>query len=77
MSDHTLKHCRELWNSNYFLSDDPTAGNWDGTETAILDRCDGAWRANLEKWQAPEWPEDKKKAMDDLLARAKKEFGIG
>ena len=76
MSDHTLMHCRDLWSSDYFLSEDPFAGAWDGTEKAILDRCDAAWRANLEKWAPPTtWTEDQKKEMDKLVARAKKEFG--
>ena len=76
MSAHTMRHFRELWVSDLFRSDDPFAGAWDGTEKAILDKCDQMWRANLEKWQPPEWPEDKTKAMDDLVARAKREFGI-
>jgi len=76
MSDHTLKHCRDLWTSPLFCSDDPTTGAWDGSEKAILDKCDEMWRANLEKWEPPAWPNDKLKAMDALVARAKKEFGI-
>ena len=76
-SEHTLMHCRDLWTSNCFRSDDPFAGDWDGTEKAILETCEEAWRANLEKWEKPEWPEDKLKAMDELVARAKKEFGVG
>ena len=75
-SDHTVRHFRELWLSPCFRSDDPTAGAWDGTEKAILDKCEEMWRANLEKWQPPEWPADKIKAMDDLVARAKKDFEV-
>jgi len=76
MSDHTLRHCRDLWTSDYFLSDDPFQGEWDGTEKAVLDRCDQAWRANLEKWEPPAtWTLEQKKEMDKLVARAKKEFG--
>jgi len=75
-TDHTARHFRELWLSPCFRSDDPFGGGWDGTEKAILDTCEEMWRANLEKWEPPEWPEDKKRAMDDLVARAKKEFGI-
>ena len=74
MSDHTVTHCRDLWNSSYFLSDEPVEGGWDGTEKAILDRCDDAWRANLEKWEPPEWPSEKVAAMDELVERARKEF---
>jgi hypothetical protein len=32
------------------------------------------WRANLEQWQPPDWPADKLKAIDNLLARARREF---
>lgn len=76
VTDHTLNHFRELWLSECFRSDDPFAGAWDGTEKAILDTCEAKWRANLEHWEPPQWPEDKLKAMDNLVARAKKEFGI-
>jgi len=76
MSEHTLGHFRELWTSKCFRSDDPSAGGWDGTENAILGQCEEMWRANLEKWTPPEFPDDKLKAMDDLVARAKKEFGV-
>ena len=77
MSDHTVDHCHDLWTSDYFRSDTPVAGAWDGTEATILDQCDQAWRANLAKWEAPTvWTDDQKKAMDKLLVRAKGEFGI-
>ena len=76
-SDHTMRHFREMWGSDCFRSDDPFGGAWDGSEKAILDTCDEKWRANLEKWEPAEfWPADKIKAMDDVVARAKKEFGI-
>ena len=78
ISDHTLKHCRDLWVSPLFRSDDPSTGDWDGSEKAILDTCEEMWHANLEKWEPPtSWTDDQKKAMDDLVARAKKEFGVG
>ena len=70
MSDHTLRHCRELWTSPLFRSDNPHGSDWDGSEKAILDQCDAMWRANLEKWEAPAWPDDKKRAIDALVARA-------
>ncbi len=77
MSDHTLRHCRDLWTSPLFLSEAPVEGAWDGSEKAILDQCEEMWRANLEKWEAPEaWSDDQKKAMDKLVARAKKEFRV-
>ena len=75
-TDHTMRHFRGLWTSDCFRSDDPFTGGWDGTEKAILDTCEAKWRANLEQWEPPEWPEDKLEAMDDLLARAKREFGM-
>ena len=75
-SDHTLMHCRDLWVSPLFRSDSPFEGDWDGTETAVLDQCDAMWRANLDAWEPPSWPEDKKKAMDELIVRAKREFGV-
>jgi trimethylamine:corrinoid methyltransferase-like protein len=76
-SEHTMKHCRELWNCDAFRSDDPRGSQgWDGSEKAILDRCDEAWRANLAKWEPPKFPADKIRAMDELVARAKKDFGI-
>jgi trimethylamine:corrinoid methyltransferase-like protein len=76
-SEHTLRHCRELWSSRLFLPSESAQGSWDGTERCILDRCDQLWRANLEKYVPPKWPEDKLKALDGLVRRAKREFGIG
>ena len=76
-SEHTLSHCRDLWSSPLFLSDAPKAGAWDGSEKAILDKCEEMWRGNVEAWEPPAWPDDKKKAMDDLVARASREFGVG
>ena len=76
-SDHTLRHCHDLWNSPLFRSDDPTSGGWDGSEKAILDQCEEMWRANLEQWSPPRWSEDEKQAMDAVVKRARAEFGIG
>lgn len=77
-SDHTLRNFRKLWTSKIFLSDDPDGGDtWDGTEKAILDRCEEMWRANVAKWKAPEWPDEVLRAIDALVLRAKKEFGVG
>jgi trimethylamine:corrinoid methyltransferase-like protein len=72
MSDHTLRHFRELWESEYLRSDD----DWLGDDKSIFEKCEEAWRSNLEKWEPPEWPEEKKKAMAELVARAKKEFEV-
>jgi trimethylamine:corrinoid methyltransferase-like protein len=75
-SDHTMRHHRELWNSPLFRSESPFEGPWDGTEKAILDACDARWRANLAKWTPPEWPRETTKALDELLARARREFEV-
>ena len=78
MSEHTMRHFREMWTSDCFRSEDPfQATGWDGTEKAILDECDQMWRANLEKWEPPQWPREKLDAMDDVVTKAKREFGIG
>jgi len=76
MSEHTMRHFREMWESPLFRSDDPFAGEWDGSEKAILDKCDEIWRARLEAWEPPNWSDSQKKAMDELIARAQKEFGV-
>jgi len=77
-SDHTMRHFREMWSSECFRSEDPFGSSgWDGTEKAILDRCEEMWRPNVEKWEAPQWPEEKLEAMDEVVARAKREFGVG
>ena len=55
-------------------SDDPLTGSWDGSETALLDTCEEMWRTNLSRWKPPEWPAEVTLALEELLARAKKEF---
>ncbi|MDO9543281.1 MAG: trimethylamine methyltransferase family protein, partial [Kiritimatiellia bacterium] len=74
-SEHTIRHCRELWTSPLFRSDAPFEGAWDGSEKAILDKCDEIWRENLKKWHPPSFSADKIEAMDKLLEKARKEFG--
>ena len=76
MSEHTLQHCRDLWTSQLFLTENPEAGAWAGDEKTILDQCDEMWRENVKKWEPPELDKDKLKAMEGVLARAKKEFSI-
>ncbi|RKY67362.1 MAG: hypothetical protein DRQ02_07475 [Candidatus Latescibacterota bacterium] len=71
-SDYTLSHFRELWSSKVFLTDEPKAGGWEGDEKSILDRCDQLWRENIKSYQPPEWPEEKMRALEDVLVRAKK-----
>ena len=74
-SDHTLRHCRDIWASPVFRTDNISQG-WQGDEKAILDSCDRLWRENLKKYEPPQWPEDKIKALDGVLERAKKEFDV-
>lgn len=44
------------------------------SEKAILDRCHEMWQENLKRYEPPAWERDKLKALDDLLARAKREL---
>ena len=55
-TDHTSRHCRDLWTSRLFRSDSPLAGAWDGTEKAILDTCADMWHEAVAKWTPPVWP---------------------
>jgi len=74
--EHTLAHYRSLWSSTVFLNQTPEAASWSGDEKAILDTCDQMWRENLKDYRPPEWPAETTRALDEVLARAKKEFGI-
>ena len=76
-SEHTLKHCRDLWTSPLFLTENPDPARWAGDEKAILDRCDQMWRENLNNYEPPQWPEEKTRALEDVLGRAKREFAGG
>lgn len=72
-SDHTLRHYRELWRSELFPSDTAgTAGTM--SEKRILDQCEEAWRANVERWEAPELSADKMRALEGMLERARREL---
>lgn len=71
-SEHTLKHFREIWKSDIFLNE--IREKWAGNEKSILDECDQIWRENIKNYQAPPISEDKIKALDKLLDRAKKEL---
>jgi len=75
-SEHTARHCRELWHSRLFRTDSPFHGPWRGDEKSILDDCQARWQEDLRRFQAPSWPEDTTRALDGVLVRAKKEFGI-
>ena len=73
-SEHTLKHCRDLWNSSLFLTETPNPARWAGDEKAILDKCGQLWRENLNNYEPPQWPSDKTKALEDVLVKAKREL---
>ncbi|MCK4591411.1 MAG: trimethylamine methyltransferase family protein [Candidatus Latescibacteria bacterium] len=73
-SDHTFKHFRELWSSEIFLTGEPKPGAWEGDEKSILDKCDQLWRENVKAYQPPEWPKEKMRALEDVLAKAEKEL---
>jgi trimethylamine--corrinoid protein Co-methyltransferase len=75
-SEHTLKHCRDLWTSPLFLTENPDPARWAGDETAILDKCNQLWRENLNNYEPPQWPEEKTKALEGVLEAAKREFSI-
>lgn len=75
-SEHTVRHCRDLWSSPLFRSNSPFEGAWEGSEKSILDKCDGIWRENLKRWEPPAWSTDKIQAIDRLVERAQKEFGL-
>ena len=65
--EHTLANFRKLWSSGIFdfkVLD----------EKSILDKCEQSWRDNLKRYQPPEWPEEKIKALEKMLAGAKQEF---
>jgi len=75
-SEHTARHCRELWHSRLFRTDSPFHGLWRGDEKSILDDCQWRWQENLRHFQAPSRAEDTTRALEGVLARAKREFGI-
>ena len=75
-SEHTLAHCRDLWTSPLFLTENPDPARWPGDEKAVLDKCNQLWRENLNNYQPPQWPEEKARSLDDVLARAKRELSV-
>ena len=75
-SEHTARHCRDLWQSRLFRTDSPFQGPWRGDEKSILDDCQSRWQENLRRFQAPSWPDETLRALDEVLARAKREFGV-
>jgi trimethylamine---corrinoid protein Co-methyltransferase len=73
-SEHTVRHCRELWTSPLLLTENPTLEGWAGDEKAILDRCDELWRENLKNYRPPDRSDEKRRALEGVLACARKEF---
>jgi trimethylamine--corrinoid protein Co-methyltransferase len=75
-SEHTLRHCRDLWTSPLFLTENPDPARWAGDEKAILDKCNQLWRENLNHYEPPQWPDEKIKALEGVIEAAKREFSI-
>ena len=73
-SEHTLENFRALWTSPLFRTDGPPASDWAGDEKAILDKCDQMWRENLKSYSPPELSEDKIRALDQIVAEARREL---
>ena len=73
-SEHTLEHFRKLWSSRIFRNTSPVPGGWVGNESSILETCDRIWQNHVEAYSPPAWPADKLKALDMVLARAKREL---
>jgi len=69
-SDYTLNHFRDIWSPSIFISGNAESAD----EKSILDRCDEIWRENIKNYKPRELPEEKRKALDGLLARANKEL---
>jgi len=67
--EHTLAHFRELWTSDILM---PATDAQD--EKGILDKAHQKVAENINNWQEPEFPEDKMKALEDMLAKARKEL---
>lgn len=72
-SAHTLRHYRELWRSDIFPADTGGAiASHD--ERRILQECRERWRENVKAWEPPLLEEDKRRALEQLLARARQEL---
>jgi Trimethylamine:corrinoid methyltransferase len=72
-SEYTLAHFRELWSSSIFRSDQ-ISSLWAGDEKCLLDKCDQLWRDNVKRYTPPEWPEEKMKALDELVLKINKDL---
>jgi trimethylamine--corrinoid protein Co-methyltransferase len=73
-AEHTLRNYRTVWSPKVFLRHQPGL-EWDGTERALLDRCNAQWRDNLSRYEPPDWGDSIVPALDGVLARAQTELG--
>jgi len=73
-SEHTVSHFRELWRSELFPPTQPAPPDSAGDQKRILDECDQRWRANVARWEPPQWPADTTRALEDVLKRAQQEL---
>ena len=73
-SEHTVSHFRELWRSELFPPTQPAPQDSGGDEKRILDECEQRWRANVARWEPPQWPADTTRALEDVLKRAEQEL---
>ncbi|MBM4044918.1 MAG: hypothetical protein FJ279_07380, partial [Planctomycetes bacterium] len=72
-SDHTLRNFRRLWSPTLFLRRE-LGQDWNGTEKAILDRCNAMWKENLGRYEPPQWSAEILRGLDDVLSRARREL---
>jgi len=73
-SEHTVSHFRELWRSELFPPTQPALQDSGGDEKRILDECEQRGRANVARWEPPQWPADTTRALEDVLKRAEQEL---
>jgi len=67
--EHTLNHFKELWTSNILL---PPANAQD--EKGMLDLAHQKVEQAVDNWQPPQIPEEKMKALEKLLTKARTEL---
>ena len=69
-TEHTLAHYRdEVWDALYFRCRMDTL-----KEKEILDQCHAEYRAKVAAYEPASYPEDTLRAMESILARARKEL---
>lgn len=67
--EHTLNHFKELWTSNILL---PPANAQD--EKGMLDLAHQKVEQAVDNWEPPQIPEEKMKALEKLLTKARTEL---